>query len=82
MLKIQIQANSWPPALNFKSFYRSIEQFFLPVGHKNLGNKIPITHFAQKNLTMKRQQLGTIWVNKTLLKLEYYLLFSVKNCHS
>ena len=31
-------------ALNFKSFSRSLEQFFLTVGQTNFGNKIPITH--------------------------------------
>ena len=34
----------WPvsttSALNFKSFSRSLEQFFLPVGQNNFGNKI------------------------------------------
>ena len=33
--------NSGPSALNFKSFSRSLEQFFLTVGQNNLGNKIP-----------------------------------------
>ena len=35
-------ANSWPSASNFKSFSRSLEQFFLTVGQNNFGNKIPI----------------------------------------
>ena len=34
-------ANSSPSASNFKSFSRSQEQFFLTVGQKNFGNKIP-----------------------------------------
>ena len=34
-------ANSWPSASNFKSFSRSLEQFFLTVGQNNFGNKIP-----------------------------------------
>ena len=33
--------NSWPSASNFKSFSRSIEQFFLTVRQNNFGNKIP-----------------------------------------
>jgi hypothetical protein len=33
-------ANSWPSALNFKSFSQSLEQFFLTVGQNNFGNKI------------------------------------------
>ena len=34
-------ANSLPSASNFKSFSRSLEQFFLTVGQNNFGNKIP-----------------------------------------
>ena len=34
-------SNSWPSASNFKSFSRSLEQFFLTVGQNNFGNKIP-----------------------------------------
>ena len=34
-------ANSQPSASNFKSFSRSLEQFFLTVGQNNFGNKIP-----------------------------------------
>jgi len=39
-------ANSWPSALKFKSFSRSLEQFFLTVGQNNFGKKIPfaVTH--------------------------------------
>ena len=33
-------ANSWPSALNFKSFSWSLEQFFLTVCQNNFGNKI------------------------------------------
>jgi hypothetical protein len=33
--------NSWPSGSNFKSFSRSIEQFFLTVRQNNFGNKIP-----------------------------------------
>ena len=35
-------ANSQPSALNFKTFSRSLEQFFLTVGQNNFGNKIPL----------------------------------------
>ena len=38
-------ANSRPSALNFKRFYRSLEQFFLTVGQYNFGNKIPFLDF-------------------------------------
>jgi hypothetical protein len=34
-------ANSRPSASNFKSFSRSLKQFFLTVGQNNFGNKIP-----------------------------------------
>ena len=37
-------ANSPPPASNFKSFSRSLEQFFLTVGQNNFGNKIPFSY--------------------------------------
>ena len=39
---LRIFANSWPSASNFKSFSRSLEQFFLTVGQNNFGNKIPM----------------------------------------
>ena len=35
-------ANSWPSASKFKSFSRSLEQFFHTVGQNNFGNKIPL----------------------------------------
>ena len=38
---LKIFANSWPLALNFKSFSWSLEQFSLTVGQNNFGNKIP-----------------------------------------
>ena len=45
-------ANSWPSASNFKSFSRSLEQFFLTVGQNNYGNKIPKKYqFYSSNLT-------------------------------
>ena len=42
---LKIFANSRPSASNFKSFSRSIEQFFLTVGQNNFGNKIPFLFF-------------------------------------
>ena len=38
---LKIFANSRPSASNFKSFSQSLEHFFLTVGQKNFGNKIP-----------------------------------------
>ena len=36
--------NSRPSASNFKSFSRSLVQFFLTVGKKKFGNKMPFTN--------------------------------------
>ena len=41
-------SNSRPSASNFKSFSRSLEQFFLTVRQNNFGNKIPIHYSATK----------------------------------
>ena len=38
---LKMFANSRPSASNFKSFSRSLGQFFLTVGQNNFGNKIP-----------------------------------------
>ena len=38
-------AISRPSASNFKSFSRSLEQFFLTVGQNNFGNKIPLINY-------------------------------------
>ena len=39
---LKIFENSRPSASNFKSFSRSLEQFFLTIGKNNFENKIPI----------------------------------------
>ena len=44
-------ANSRPSASNFKSFSRSLEQFFLTVGQNNFGNKIPFPCHFRENQT-------------------------------
>ena len=41
-MDFKVFANSWPSASNFKSFSRSLEQFFLTLGQNNFGNKIPL----------------------------------------
>ena len=41
---LKMFANSRPSASNFKSFSRSLEQFFLTVGENNFDNKIPLFH--------------------------------------
>ena len=38
---LKIFENSQPSASNFKSFFRSLQQFFLTVGQNNFGDKIP-----------------------------------------
>ena len=58
-------ANSWPSASNFKSFSRSLEQFFLTAGQNKFCNKIPfipkqtyLTHiFLSKQLEKNAQNL-------------------------
>ena len=45
---LKIFANSRPSASNFKSFSRSLEQFFLTVGQNNFDNKIPFLKFLNK----------------------------------
>ena len=39
---LKIFANSRPAASTFKSFSRSLEQFFFTLGQNNFGNKIPL----------------------------------------
>ena len=41
---LKIFENSRPSASNFKSFSRSLEQFFLTVGQTNFGNKTTLIH--------------------------------------
>ena len=54
--------NSRPSASNFKSFSRSLEQFFLTAGQNNFGNKIPFlngsSHLRISDLTFKSTLLG------------------------
>ena len=47
---LKIFINSRSSASNFKSFSRSIEQFFLTVGQNNFGNKIPFLEFFLNSL--------------------------------
>ena len=55
-------ANSWPSALNFNSFSRSVEQFFLTVGQNNFGNKIPkfLMYIQQFHNILKKKRQMTI----------------------
>ena len=53
---LKIFVNSWPSASNFKSFFRSLEHFFLTVGQNNFDNKIP---FLMDNPLQKFQ---TTWL--------------------
>ena len=54
-------ANSRPSASNFKSFSRSLELFFLTVGHNNFGNKIPILRRSFLKQYFVRSSVDTIW---------------------
>ena len=57
-------ANPWPSASNFKSFSRSVEQFFLTVGQNKFGNKIPI--YSNYNITFLLFQKVLVWTRKIL----------------
>ena len=48
-------ANYWPSASNFKSFCRSLEQFFLTVDKNNFGNKIPLFSFQFMSILVRKQ---------------------------
>ena len=63
--------NSQPSALNFKSFSGSLEQFFLPVGQNNFGNKIPFlqSYGIQTNLDLRQMLVTPIF-----LKSRFFLL--------
>ena len=50
-------ANSQPSASNFKSFSRSLEQFFLTVGQNNFGNKIPFFFSSQNAIFALKHKL-------------------------
>ena len=50
---------------NLKSFSRTLEQFFLKVGQKNFGNKIPYFFQLEKNMYQKYLKN-----NKTNINLE------------
>ena len=55
--------NSGPLALNFKSFTQSLEQFFLPEGQNNFGNKIPFLpgcHALPKRVATSKSLLLSI----------------------
>ena len=73
-------ANSRPSVLNFKSFTQSLEQFFLTVGQKNFGNKIPMFHklslFSSYFLGQKNR-LGD--KNKYLPRAPWLIFFNRKN---
>ena len=56
---LKIFENSRPSASNFKSFSRSLEQFFLTVGQNNFGNKIPLlAKIQQTKMLVTCQRFG------------------------
>ena len=70
---LKIFANSRPSASNFKSFSRSLEQFFLTVGQNNFGNKIPFpsaSNFKSFSWSLEQYFLFPIWI---LIVLNYWI---------
>ena len=61
-------ANSRPSSSNFKSFSRSLKHFFLSVGQKNFGNKIPFQ--SMEYIVFARPYLANI--QKALGRSYYY----------
>ena len=75
-------ANSRPSASNFKSFSRSLEQFFVTVGQNNFGSKIPLILTVSTN---GLQVIQMIWMQKfaeTSQKIFLCIPFEVKKCKS
>ena len=75
---LKIFANSWPSALNFKSFSQSVEQFFLTVVQNNFSNKIPfLDSFIYFIWTFNRCYLKVIHreIKKWIIKKIIFLLF-------
>ena len=60
---LNIFANSRLPASNFKSFSRSLEQFFLTVGQNNFGKKY---HFQYLSLFPSKTRLKRISVYRAM----------------
>ena len=67
-------ANSWPPALNFKSFSRSLEQFFLIVGQNNFGNKISLSSLFQLQQNQSMDKADKFSTEVKMLRSENALL--------
>ena len=74
-------ANSRPSASNFKSFSRSLEQFFLTVGQNNFGNKIPFLTVGQTNFGWIKKNIyhKTICILSTLDNIIFSALVSGKD---
>ena len=73
-------ANPRPPALNFKRFSQSLEQFFLTVGQNNFGNKLPfflyssIHFFCSISLCSSTQDLFSIFQRDCISRLRLFYL--------
>ena len=72
---LKIFANSRPSASSFKSFSRSLEQFFLTVGQNNFANKIPffIMFQVQPSSLRHRHLLVKVLYPQLLLKQRLHL---------
>ena len=65
--------NSRPSASNFKSFSRSLDQFFLTVGQNNFGNKIPMFVFNHFWIFCFTNQIKA-FLSMATSKIHFYLL--------
>ena len=78
-------ANSQPSVSNFKSFSRSLEHFFLTVGHNNLGNKIhffwTIAGVARFHNGLKRSFRNDLCSQLHLLKGCSHIIFQKSQTH-
>ena len=75
-------ANSRPSTSNFKSFSRSLEQFFLTVGQNYFGNKIPLMNpfwesgFFRPKFMLFNPQHSQIGLTKTF----EFFFFWLRKC--
>ena len=61
-------SNSQPSVSNFKSFSRSLKQFFLTASQNNFGNKIPLCSFSSSPLVL--------WCQHMQQSSEFYSFFT------
>ena len=64
-------------ASNFKSFSRSLEQFFLTVGQNNFGNKLPLRTARIKKKCLLKYTTEQVFFEKLEFILKFILYFPV-----